>query len=112
MWLPNSGGKHRLRLVEMEREAGEEGEGNAGQGPSPSCSDLHPQCQEQYLACRYMMNICCTDEQNREKAFVLFLVSPCQRSHILFTWAVNLRMQTGPAATAYWSLSTSLILRS
>lgn len=70
-----------MRLVEMEREAGEEGEGNAGQGPSPSCSDLHPQCQEQYLACRYMMNICCTDEQNREKA-------------LSFSWSVLVRDHT------------------
>lgn len=117
MWLPNSGGKHRLRLVEMEREAGKKKKRREremlGKDPlSPCCSDLHPQCQEQYLACRYMMNICCTDEQNREKGLVVFLVSSCRRSHLLFTWAMNLRMQTGPAATAYWSLPTSLILRS
>lgn len=93
----------------MERgEREEEGEGNVGQEPSPCCLDPHPMCQEQYLACRYMTNICCTDEQKREKGFIIFLVSPCTPS----TWAVNLRIQMGPAATAYWSLSMSLILRS
>ena len=65
MWLPNGGGGHRLRQVEMQRGTGKRGRKKAGEGPYP-CSALCPQCPEQCLPRRCTINICQTGEYNRD----------------------------------------------